>query len=338
MTSRTSGGAVLGSATLVAGNGGRKYDTIHSFLAARLPHNTVQPLLTYGTNRMAKQSSQSLSDEQIHQIWHQYLTTGTVPDFVPQAWFENKALRAVAKHLPSDPRCSLCHYPFEGMGGALSKVLLNLEPSDVNPNICNVCERFGLRYQGGAEVNMSMLFADVRGSTTLAEQMPADQFSQLIHRFYRRTTRQIFAAEGWVEKLIGDEVTGLFLPGFVGPDHARVALETAAAILKACGYGQDAEPWIPVGVGVHTGMTYVGSVNVDGGEANITALGDAMNTAARLTSLAGPGEIMFSDDLARAAGIDPEGMPGRTVEVKGRSQPVDVWVADYDRLTRLSLA
>lgn len=181
---------------------------------------------------------------------------------------------------------------------------------------------------------MSMLFADVRGSTRLAEEMSAGQYSHLIHRFYRRTTRQIFRADGWVEKLIGDAVTGLFVPGFVGPDHARVALETAVAILQTCGYQERSEPWVPVGVGVHTGETFIGSVSVDGGGASITALGDAMNTAARLTDMAGSGEIVFSCKIAEAAGIDPVGLESRAVSVKGRSEPIDVWVSGAAELAQ----
>ena len=114
----------------------------------------------------------------------------------------------------------------------------------------------------------------MRGSTTLAEKMVPSEFSRLIDRFYRVATDILVDADAWIEKLIGDEVTGLFIPGYAGPHHARLAVEAAQAILQATGHSSPEGPWIPVGVGVHTGIAYVGTVGKGGGMIEITALGD----------------------------------------------------------------
>jgi adenylate cyclase len=189
-----------------------------------------------------------------------------------------------------------------------------------------VCESFARQHQGGAEVEISMLFADVRGSTTIAERMQPLEFSRLIDRFYRVTTDILIEANAWIEKLIGDEVTGLFIPGFVGTEYARKAVETAEAILRATGHAGSGQPWIPVGIGVHSGTAFVGSVGREGGLTEITALGDSVNTAARLASSAGPGEVLVSLQTWGAAGFEGRNAEERQLQLKGRSEPVAVRV------------
>jgi adenylate cyclase len=265
---------------------------------------------------------ESLQDDKIELIWRTYMTTGKIPEFANPFWYESKYMRPVARWLPSEPRCQACYYPFQGFGGKLVQTFLNLKPSKMNPQLCNVCENFANKYQGGAEIELSMLFADVRGSTSLAEKMTPTEFSKLIDRFYRVTTRVLYHANALVEKLIGDEVTGLFVPGFAGPNHAGVAIDAAKSILRETGHEDPSGPWLPVGVGVHTGTAFVGSVSAEGGQTEITALGDAVNTAARLASTAGTGEVVVSDESRRLAGLDTDGLASRRLDLKGRSEPV----------------
>ena len=164
------------------------------------------------------------------------------------------------------------------------------------------------RDQEARRVHLSLLFADVRGSTTLAEGMGAEAFSQLMARFYGAAAAVVDERDGIVDKFVGDGLVALFIPGFVGPDHAAVAISAARELLAATGHGHgDDEPWIPVGAAVHTGNAYVGSVG-EGDALDFTALGDPVNTAARLAERAGAGEILVSDAAATAAGLDTEGL------------------------------
>jgi adenylate cyclase len=267
-----------------------------------------------------------LDQETIEQLWHDYLTQGNYVRYLGPLNYRD--FRTLMRWLPKNPRCRICYTPFSGIGGTLVKVALGRESSALNPSMCNICEKFARDYRGGAEVEISMLFADVRGSTTLAEGMAPIEFSHLIDRFYRAVTDILIESRAWIEKLIGDEVTGLFIPGFAGPQHARLAVEAAQAILQATGHGRPAGPWIPVGVGVHTGTAYVGAVGKEGGMTDITALGDAVNTAARLAANAGPGEILVSEQAWKAAGpgLGIEGAEVRQLQLKGRSEPVEVRV------------
>jgi adenylate cyclase len=267
-----------------------------------------------------------LNSEVINAIWRSYLTTGAVPDFIQLPWYRRKRLRGLFHLLPDNPRCRICHSPFQGLGGAVMRHFLGVVPSKLNPQLCNDCELFAQRYKGGAEIVLTILFADVRGSTHLAEQMNPTAFSGLINRFYQAATKVLYDSQAMVEKLIGDAVTGFYTTGLSGPDHARVAVGAAREILRVTGHTAPGGPWISVGIGVHTGLAYVGAVNADSGVADIAVLGDTANVGARLAALAGPGEIYLSQATARAAGLDLAGADIRRENVKGRSEPVDIWV------------
>jgi adenylate cyclase len=261
-----------------------------------------------------------------HAVWRHYLNTGDMPDYIATPWFASKRMRPLYRYLPAEPRCQVCLYPFKGIGGKVMRGFFGIEPSRLNPHLCNHCEKFIQEYPGGAEVEVSIMFADVRGSTQMAENMGPLEFSQLINRFYRAATKVLYDTGAMVEKLIGDAVTGFYTNGFGGKEHARVAIKASQAILKATGHGQEGQPWIPVGIGVHTGVAYVGTVNADAGHNDISVLGDTANTGARLAALAEPGQVLVSQAAAEAAGLAPDTIEIQQLELKGRTEPVKVWI------------
>ncbi len=111
---------------------------------------------------------------------------------------------------------------------------------------------------GGAEIELSLLFADVRGSTSLAEKIPAQEFSQDSSPAFTDVPREWSNKwDGIVDKFVGDEVVALFVPGFAGEDHASRAVEAARELVRETG-SDGPEPWVPIGAGVHTGVAYVG--------------------------------------------------------------------------------
>jgi hypothetical protein len=156
--------------------------------------------------------------------------------------------RHLVGHLPKNPRCTLCNAPFRGFGAPLMR-LLGKPPSTRNPRFCAACEDFMTRHQGGAEVELTMLFADVRGSTTLAEQMSASDYSRLMKRFYLVATEVLVNTDALIERLVGDEVVGLFIPGYAGPEHARQAVQAAQELLYVTGHRDPGGAWLPIGVG-----------------------------------------------------------------------------------------
>jgi|SRR5947207_1642484 len=172
-----------------------------------------------------------------------------------------------------------------------------------------------------------MLFADVRGSTTMAERMSGEEFSRIMNRFYASATDVLIRSDAMIDKLVGDEVIGLFLPLFSGRQHARRAVQAARELLRASGNGDVGGPWIPVGIGVHTGVAYVGTVKgAQNTVTDFTALGDSVNITARLASAAGVGEALVSDAAWAAAEVALPNAEARLLQLKGKQEAVSVRV------------
>ena len=248
----------------------------------------------------------------LDRMWHDWFTTDA-------ASVEKRLFRAF-RMLPHDPRCKICHSPFEGMGGLMMR-LLGRKQSQLNPYFCNVCEDFAKKHPGGSEVEMSMLFADVRGSTALSEQMTVTEFRALINRFFVESTNAIAREDGLLEKLAGDAVAAFWGAGFAGKDYVARTIRAAQKIQKVM-----EQQKIPVGIGVHAGVAYFGAMGSAEGLVNISAIGDEVNTAARIASKAAAGEVLISEQALNAAGMDSSQLESRSLELKGLSGPVTVRV------------
>jgi adenylate cyclase len=272
-------------------------------------------------NPIPKPENNDLNEE----VWRTYLTTGGVLKGLNLPWFEKPFFKPIFRALPSEPRCQICYIPFSGVGGFISKRLLDVKPSAMNPHMCDVCERFAERFPGGVELEISILFADIRGSTPLAEKMGTREFSELIHRFYMAGTKPLYANYALIEKFVGDGLTAFFTPAFAGPNHAQTAIKAGMEILHATGHGKGKTPWIPVGVGINTGVAYVGSMKMEGGRTDISILGDVVNTTARLCSQAAPGEVLVGDDAMEMSGLPKDKHELRKLSLKGKQELLDAW-------------
>jgi adenylate cyclase len=113
-----------------------------------------------------------------------------------------------------------------------------------------------------------------------------------------------------------------------GPDHAGRAIDVARELLRATGHGSAGGPWIPLGVGVHTGTAFVGMV-ASGGASDFTALGDPVNIAAHLAAQAGVGEILVGDVAAASATLADGAHERRHLSLKGH--PFDAFVLPVER-------
>jgi adenylate cyclase len=225
-------------------------------------------------------------------------------------------LRRLFRHLPSDPRCKMCLSPQGGIGGALVN-LFGFGRYPRNPQLCNSCFRSAQKHPGGATIEITALFADIRGSTGLAERIGTTAYSTAVAEYIRIASDAIRQPGGLVDKLLGDGVMALFIPGFAGAEHPAKAVEAARTILR--------EASLPVGVGVHTGDAWVGFVGGIQDVLDFTALGDAVNVASRLGSDAGAGEILMSASTASAAGLATDGLEARRLELRGRTAPLDAF-------------
>lgn len=245
--------------------------------------------------------------------WHRLLTEGHRPLRIAHLLF---------RHLPSPPRCKVCYNPFGGIGGKLAG-LLGFVRSRKNPNLCaRCCEMLP---SGGSELDIAVLFADVRGSTSMAERLGPGAYAALMNEFYRAATDVLIRHDAIIDKLIGDEVMALFIPGICGAAYRRRGAEAALSLLDAVAASRAAEP-ISIGVGVSSGLAYVGNVGAEG-IVDFTALGDTVNTASRLASSAASGEALLGGPVyAEIAGRWPD-LETRTLTLRGKTSPISVHVA-----------
>ena len=218
----------------------------------------------------------------------------------------------------------MCAAPFSGVGG-LVMPLFGHARWPKNPKYCSGCYQALRASHGGAEIECSLLFADVRGSTSMAERMSPSEFTALMGRFFDTATTILVDEGAIVDKFVGDEVIGLFIPAMATEAHAEHAVNAARRLIAATGHDRPEGPWLPVGVGVNTDLAYVGAIG-HGLDTEMTAMGDAVNTTARLSSLAASGEILIPYDTALKAHLDPSGLERRSLRLKGKARETDVLV------------
>jgi len=263
-----------------------------------------------------------------NETWYYYLTGEwriSFPNELKRWQAFLNSQRKLYSLLPSDPHCHECGIPMAGVGGSALR-FMGSEPSSFSPKLCSACEKSARQYEVGAEVELTMIFADVRDSTPLAELRGPSGFKEIINRFYKETSKVLIAHNAMVNRLMGDQVIALFVPRFAGKGHARVALHAAQELLRVTGHGDPSGPWIPVGAGVHTGVAYVGAVGAADGVTEIAVLGSAANLCARLSSKATAGEILISEESVKSGNLDVKGLEYRSLELKGVGQPVSVRV------------
>jgi adenylate cyclase len=213
--------------------------------------------------------------------------------------------------MPHGPRCKICGAPFAGVG---SRVLapLGYRPSRKNPYFCATCIEFAP--PGGMEMEVGVMFADVRGFTRLAASTGSESLSALLRRFYAEAEQVLFP-EALVDKLIGDCVMALYVPmlGDLG-DPRRMMYDHARRLLSGVGYGTEEGPFVEVGVGMDFGAAFVGNI----GHRwlwDFTAVGQVVNTAAALQAHARGGEIVMTDRVA--AGNDAVSGEPAALSAKG---------------------
>ena len=240
---------------------------------------------------------------------------------------EDPGLRNVRrfwKRLPAAPRCKVCASPTHGFGGVVARLLWH-GPMRNNPLLCKACFGQLSRHPGGAEVEISVLFADVRGSTGIAERSSASEFRSLLQAYYRSASRAIDVNGGVIDKFLGDGIMALFIPVITGENHAGRAISAGRALLAAVREESLIARGLMVGAGIHTGTAFVGVVGSDE-KIDFTALGDTVNIAARLGALAESGQLLVSRDAWERAAEAPASMT-RNVEIAGRQGDLSVVVA-----------
>lgn len=226
-----------------------------------------------------------------------------------------RAFVRLMRRLPTDPRCAICQAPYGGIGGRIVG-RFGFAPSRKNPRLCSQC--FEKAPMGGVEMDVGILFADVRGFTSLAEHQTPDDSADLLNRFYAAAV-DVLCEHAIIDKLVGDQVMALYLPGVFPGDPAHHMVVDARALLSASGY-PERQPWVRIGIGLDFGSAFVGNVG-SGDVKDFTAIGDVVNTAARLQAAAASGEIVMSSRVHARAADQAADAEKRELDLKGKSEP-----------------
>jgi adenylate cyclase len=250
-----------------------------------------------GRKRVARLARKPDGEPLSSEDWQAYLQFFAQPSTRTAKW--------VLRSLPSSPRCGFCGAPFSGFGAALVRPL-GYTPSRKNPSVCASCVE--MSPPGGATIDMGVLFADVRGFTTLSEREGSTAATNVLRRFYAHA-EEVFFPEALIDKLIGDEVMALYVPMLIDRSAeqvtdtvrsriAKMMLGHARELFDRVGYGTSEGPTVEIGVGMDFGEAYLGHVG-GGAVHDLTAIGDVVNTASRLQHQAASGEVVLSARLGQ---------------------------------------
>jgi adenylate cyclase len=200
----------------------------------------------------------------------------------------------------------------------------------VSPEVAARVERNPAELAGERR-QVSILFSDLRGFTTLSERMPPEQMAERLTEYFDAMTATIFARRGMVNDFIGDAILAVFGAPLDDPEHARHAIESALAMgetLEGLNRRWQAEglPPLRMGLGIHTGEVFAGNVG-RAGKVKYAVVGDTVNLASRVEGLNKElgTTMLVTEATYRAAGLDLTVNDRGPISVKGREEPVRVY-------------
>jgi class 3 adenylate cyclase len=183
---------------------------------------------------------------------------------------------------------------------------------------------------GGELREISILFADVRNFTIIAEQLPADQMVHLLNEHLEIIAGVVAEYDGLISQFQGDNLLVMFNASTEQPDHAQLAVECGIAIQTALATFQSQQPpeqaRLNFGIGINTGLALVGNIGAKQ-RYSYTALGDPVNLAARITAAVPAGEVWFSQTTRKKLKNNIQAQPLPPITFKGKSQPTPIFKA-----------
>lgn len=211
-----------------------------------------------------------------------------------------------------------------------------IRPSRMNPNTCTICELMFTRVMKARKVTMdvSVLFADLRGYTTLSQSRSGDAVSSLLDAFYDECAGAIWEFDGLLNKTIGDAIMAIFNFPIRHSDHAERAVRAAREIQRRCHARREllmadiagldgTELGVGIGIGIDTGEASFGEFGRS--HRDLTAIGTVVNTAARAQATARAGEILVTRAVHEKVRESAGDAVGRDFDLKGFDKPVTLY-------------
>lgn len=224
--------------------------------------------------------------------------------------------------------------PLRGIA-ALPFRLFGIRPSRMNPNTCTICEMMFTKVMRATKisVDVTVLFADLRGYTAMSQSLSADQIGGLLDVFYDECAAAIWDCDGLLNKTIGDAVMAVFNFPIRHQDHAERAVEAAREIQRRCHAQRPllaasldcAEDALGVGIGIDSGTVSFGEFGRS--HRDLTAIGAVVNTAARAQTAAQPGQILVTRAVRDRAGASMGAAEGQPYQLKGIAEPIELYAA-----------
>jgi class 3 adenylate cyclase len=208
--------------------------------------------------------------------------------------------------------------------------LFGIKRSNMNPDICTICELMfeTVMRRRNVELDLTILFADLRGYTALAQGLDRDGIREILDFFYDECAAAIWDEDGLLNKTLGDGVMAIFNFPLAHPDHSRRAVRAARDIQRRC--SEKCKPMVArlgigpldmgVGIGIHAGLTAFGEFGR--AHRDLTAVGSVVNLAARLQSTAAAGEIVVTREVLERMGDERDFRSVRDCVLKGFAEPV----------------
>lgn len=212
--------------------------------------------------------------------------------------------------------------------------VFGIRPSRMNPNTCTVCELMFTRVMKARKitVDVSVLFADLRGYTSLSQSLSSDNVSTLLDAFYDECAAAIWEFDGLLNKTLGDAIMAIFNFPIRHQDHAERAVLAAREIQRRCrsrrellfaeNSGLDGSE-LGVGIGIDSGESSFGEFGRS--HRDLTAIGTVVNTAARAQSAAEPGGILVTKTVYDRARRQTAGSEGRNYQLRGFEKPIELY-------------
>lgn len=209
-----------------------------------------------------------------------------------------------------------------------------IRPSRMNPNTCTICELMFTRVMRARQVtvDVSVLFVDLRGYTTLSQSLPADTVSSLLDAFYDECADAIWQYDGLLNKTVGDAIMAIFNFPISHEDHAARAVLSAQEIqrrwharrslLVGQGVGLKGNE-LGIGIGIDTGETSFGEFGRS--HRDLTAIGNVVNTASRAQSAADAGQILVTKAVTDRAAPQIAESECREYDLKGFDKPIELY-------------
>ena len=187
---------------------------------------------------------------------------------------------------------------------------------------------------GGDKRPVAVLFSDIRGFTALSETMNPDAMATLLTEYFTEMVECVFRHGGMLDKFIGDAVMAQWGAPLGNPDDADRAMQAAIDMMTALHelnlrWKKQGRPTLEIGIGLNYGEAFAGNIGSER-RLEFTVIGDTVNTASRLCSAAGAGEILLSDEMRKALKSPPKLTKRPAMELRGKSQPVPVYRVKLD--------